>query len=99
MSEGCTTSLSRPRWLLGLSAQRYVVLLCVNDAPKPLTFKSFLMYSNHVFLGRTLGLLSVKLSCPPFLAMCLDPYVEYDCTNEEAHVSLHFIYYADPVDF
>ena len=47
--------------LLGLSTQRHAVLFSLNDASKPLTFKSFLLYSNHVFLGRPLGLLPVTI--------------------------------------
>ena len=31
--------------------------------------------------------------------MCLDPYVEDDRTNEDAHISVHFLGYTDPVDF
>ena len=44
-----TTSLSHSRLCLGLSAQHHAVLLCTNDASKPLAFKWFLMHSNHVF--------------------------------------------------
>ena len=57
-------------------------------------------YAFQPCLPRTDPRVTINLiAFPPFLAMCLDPYVEYDCTNEEAHVSLHFLYYADPVDF
>ena len=61
MFKGLTTSLSRPRWLLRLSSQCHAVLVCPNDAFMPLTFESFLMHSNHVFLGRPLELLSFKI--------------------------------------
>ena len=64
MPEGCTTLLSR--WLLGLSGQCDVVLFCLTDASKPLTFKSFLLHSNHVFLGRPLGLLPVTIVLSTF---------------------------------
>ena len=50
-----------------LGAQRHAILFRANDASKPLTFKSFLMHSNHVFLGCTLGFLPVTIVLSTFL--------------------------------
>lgn len=42
----CTTSLSHPHWLFGLSAKHHKILFCASGTFKPLTFKSFLTHSS-----------------------------------------------------
>ena len=42
---------------------------------------------------------SRQLFCLPFLTICLDPCTEDDHTNEDAHISVHFLCYTEPIDF
>ena len=67
MSEGCTTPLSHPLWLLEWIALHHAFLFWTNDASKPLTARSFFIHCNYVFLGRPLGLLPVAIVLSTFL--------------------------------
>ena len=67
MSEGCTTPLSHPLRLMEYTALHHAFLFRTNDASKPLTARSFFVHCNHVFLGRSLGLLPVTIVLSTFL--------------------------------
>ena len=104
VSECCTTSLLRPRQLLGLSARYHAVLFCANNASKPLTFESFLIHSIHAFLARPLWLLPVTIVIVHLSWLCLWIHTlkmtsptKMPTTQEDAHV--HYLYYTDTIDF